>query len=303
MDIRGVDCTILGVDEMAEAQRFCRDIGLHEQEGGASGATYCALDGTGVILRNARDPGLPAPNGPAVNARRTIWGVGSQAALDSIAQELGRDRDVTIDADGTVHAFDPAGFPISFRVTRRHDYAADVAILNTPGREPLRGRNRRIDFKAPVRPRSIGHIVFYVSDLPTAVAFYTTRLGFRVTNSYIGRSAFLRAQGSNDHHNLFMIQRPGQPGLHHIEYHVTDFEEVMRGGKLLTEKGWKTVYGPGRHVLGSNYYWYFNTPCGGAFELAADMDWVDDEWQAGEWDYTPDMVSAWQTSLVQSGHR
>jgi hypothetical protein len=37
-------------------------------------------------------------------------------------------------------------------------------------------------------------------------------------------------------------------------------------------------------------------------ELAADMDWVDDEWQAGEFEYSPDMVAAWTTSLTRYGH-
>ncbi len=302
MNIKGVDCTILGVDEMTEAQRFCRDIGLTEAETGTRGATFLALDGTGVMLRGASDPGLPPAAGALVNARTTIWGVGSEQDLEAIGAELGRDREVRRDNDGTLHAVDPAGFPIAFRVTRRQAYASEAALVNSPSNPMQRGRNKRVDFHAPVRPQSIGHIVFYVPDLAEAVRFYTERLGFRLTDSYRGRSAFLRAQGSNDHHNLFLIQRPGAPGLHHIEYHVTDFNEVMRGGQLLTQRGWKTVYGPGRHVLGSNYYWYFQTPCGGAFELAADMDFVDDEWVAGEWDYTPDMVSAWQTSLVQSGH-
>ena len=60
----------------------------------------------------------------------------------------------------------------------------------------------------------------------------------------------------------------------------------MMGGRRLTEKGWKTYVGPGRHVLGSNYFWYFKTPCGGAMELACDMDYVDDNWEAKEWEYS-----------------
>ena len=301
MSIIGVDCAILGVEEMDDAKRFCRDIGLTEAESGSAGGTYLTQDGTGLLLRRAADPGLPGAVGPRVNARETVWGVAAAADIETIAAELAKDRQIQRGADGALRTTDDGGFPIAFRVTVRHAYPAVPARANAPGLPPQRPRNARIDFAAPVRPRSIGHIVFYVDDLAVSTAFYTERLGFRITDSYRGRSVFLRAPGSHDHHNLFLIERAQAPGLHHVEFHVTDFNEVMTGGKRLTERGWKTVYGPGRHVLGSNYYWYFHTPCGGAMELAADIDWVDDDWVAGEWDYTPDMVSAWQTTLVP-GH-
>ena len=76
----------------------------------------------------------------------------------------------------------------------------------------------------------------------------------------------------------------------------------MMGGRRLTEKGWKTFVGPGRHVLGSNYFWYFKTPCGGNLELACDMDYVTDDWEAKEWDYSNDVIAAWCTSYTLYGH-
>ena len=167
----------------------------------------------------------------------------------------------------------------------------------------MRPKNQRVDFSAPHRPRSIGHIVLWVPDLDRARDFYTERLGFRLTDSYRDRSCFLRAEGSNDHHNLFLIKKEDIPGgLHHIEFHVGDFNEVMMGGRRLTEKGWKTYVGPGRHTLGSNYFWYFKTPCGGAMELACDMDYADDDWEAKEWEYSDDVIAAWCTSYTLYGH-
>ena len=303
MSIVGIDRAVLGVDEMADARRFFTDFGLTEREHGTAGATFEALDGSQVALRRAADPNLPLAVGAPVNARETIWGVRSAQDLERLGAELSRDRQVALGSDGVLRTIDESGFGIGFQVTKRHSFDAKPALVNAAGVPPHRPINTRVDFTAPHRPRSIGHIVFWVPDLDAARDFYTKRLGFRVTDTFRGRSCFLRADGSNDHHNLFLIKRENAPGgLHHIEFHVSDFNEIMLGGKRLTEKGWQTYTGPGRHTLGSNYFWYFKSPCGGAMELAADMDYVTDDWKPGEWDYVPDVVAAWSTTYASSGH-
>jgi catechol 2,3-dioxygenase-like lactoylglutathione lyase family enzyme len=302
MNIRGVDRVFLGVDEIDAAQQFLRDFGLTEREKARHGAVFEALDGTDIVVRGAGDHSLPMAVGAATNAREIVWGVDSQQTLQALGAELSRDRQVTMASDGILRSLDDTGYAIAFQVTARHGYDAAQSLLNVAGAPPQR-INRRIDFKAPHKARSLGHIVLYVPDLNAARDFYTKRLGFRITDAYRDRSCFLRAEGSTDHHNLFLIQKPEIPGgLHHIEFHFGDFNEVMMGGQRLSEKGWKTYSGPGRHVLGSNYFWYFKTPCGGAFELACDMDFVTDEWEAGEYDFTPDMVAAWSTSHTLYGH-
>jgi catechol 2,3-dioxygenase-like lactoylglutathione lyase family enzyme len=303
MKIRGVDQVVLGVEDMEAAQRFLRDFGLSERERGAQGATFEALDGTNLLLRGADDRALPMAVGSRTNAREIIWGVDSAEELQKLGAELSKDRQVAMGADGVLRTHDHTGYAISFQVTKRHAYDAQPALINVAGRAPQRAPNQRVDFSAPHRPRSIGHIVLYVPDLASARDFYIQRLGFRLTDSYRDRSCFLRAQGSHDHHTLFLIQKEDIPGgLHHIEFHVGDFNEVMLGGRRLTEKGWKTYVGPGRHVLGSNYFWYFKTPCGGAMELACDMDYADDDWEAKEWEYSTDVIAAWCTSYTLYGH-
>jgi catechol 2,3-dioxygenase-like lactoylglutathione lyase family enzyme len=302
MNIRGIDRVVLGVEEMDAAQQFLRDYGLTERERANSGATFEALDGTNLVLRGARDPALPMAVGSSTNAREIIWGVDSAETMQALGAELSKDRQVAMGADGVLRTRDDIGFGVGFQVTTRHAYDVKPTLLNSVGLPPQR-RNQRIDFDAPHKARSLGHIVLYVPDLAGARDFYMQRLGFRLTDTYRDRSCFLRAPGSNDHHNLFLIQKEDFPGgLHHIEFHFGDFNEVMMGGRRLTENGWKTHTGPGRHVLGSNYFWYFKTPCGGALELACDMDYVTDDWEAGEWEYTPDVIAAWCTSYTLYGH-
>ena len=47
-------------------------------------------------------------------------------------------------------------------------------------------------------------------------------------------------------------------------------------------KGYQSHWGPGRHVFGSNWFWYFNSPLGVHVEYDADMDLHDDSWTPRE---------------------
>jgi hypothetical protein len=57
---------------------------------------------------------------------------------------------------------------------------------------------------------------------------------------------------------------------------------VLQAGQRLESKGYQTFWGPGRHLFGSNWFWYFNSPLGCHVEYDADMDLHDDRWVARE---------------------
>ena len=42
---------------------------------------------------------------------------------------------------------------------------------------------------------------------------------------------------------------------------------------------WSTFIGPGRHPISSAYFWYVNSPLGGAFEYYTNDDYLTEEWQ------------------------
>jgi hypothetical protein len=56
--------------------------------------------------------------------------------------------------------------------------------------------------------------------------------------------------------------------------------EVMQAGTRFVNKGYQSFWGPGRHKMGSNWFWYFNSPLGCHVEYDADMDLHDDAWAA-----------------------
>jgi catechol 2,3-dioxygenase-like lactoylglutathione lyase family enzyme len=296
--IVGVDEAVFGVEDLDAARRFCRDYGLREIEHGDAGAAFEALDGTGVLLRRADDTSLPPANVKGSTGRETVWGVSDKDALDQIGAELSKDRQVRRDTQGVLHTADDEGLALGFRVTKRHAYNAAPKPFNIPGLPPQRPINSRVDYTTRTEARSLGHIVFWSPDPDRSMKFYIDRLGFKVTDHVAHKAGvFARAPGSPDHHNVFFIGKPDStPSFQHLECHFGDFHEVIVNGGHVSRQGWKTARGPGRHVLGSNYYWYFVTPMGGAFELSADMDQLDDNWVPGEWDSLSD-VSGWLSSI------
>lgn len=279
MQILGPDLLIFGVDDVDACAKMAKAYGLTPVEEGPAGGTYEAMDGTAIVIRKGADSALPAPVAATPNLREQVYGVADAATLESVGAELGRDRDVTVEADGRLRSVDDDGYPISFQVTIRRSIVAPHYGVNVPGQEPGRPPNviAAIDDE-DIRPRSLSHVVIFTTDKDKSEKFYAERLGFRTVDVFTNLGPFMRPQGTLDHHTLFLIQAP-KTGLQHFTFHFAGANELLKAGWELGRAGYKSAWGPGRHILGSNYFWYFNSPFGGLFELDADMDLHDDSWE------------------------
>ena len=282
MKIIGPDALVFGVDDVDSAVQYLRDYGLRPVGVDSSGGRFEALDGTAVIVRRHDDSSLPAAVRPAPSLRETIYGVADRASLDAIAAELRKDRDIRRDADGSFRSVDDMGFALKFQLTQRRAFTASADLTNAPGAPPQRGVNQLgITPDMLTVPRTLSHVVLFVSDAVKAEAFYE-RLGFR-TADRMGSGPFMRPAGTLEHHTLFMIEVPAfMQGVEHFAFHVGSGTEVLLAGTRFEAKGYKTSWGPGRHLLGSNWFWYFNSPFGCHVEYDADMDLHDDTWVARE---------------------
>ena len=282
MNIIGLDALIFGVDDVQASAACLSDYGLKPVDVDNNGGRFEALDGTAVIIRRADDSRLPAAIGPAPSIRETIYGVASATDLDAIADELGRDREATRDEHGVLHSMDDMGFAIGFQITVRKPFVAPADLSNAPGHAPQRPLNQPgITLDMPALPRTLSHVVYFVPDAAKGEAFYVNRLGFKTTDTFIGAGPFMRPAGSDDHHCLFMIQTPPHmKGCEHFTFHMGSGTEVLLAGRRFEQKGWTSFWGPGRHLFGSNWFWYFNSPLGCHIEYDADMDKHDDAWAA-----------------------
>ena len=302
MQIIGPDTLVFGVDDVGACAQFLTDYGLVPVAGpaGLSGAAqgFEAQDGTGVVIAPADDPGLPPALGTGSLLRKTVYGVKDAAALASIARELGRDRTVRTLPDGSLEVLDDMGFLLGFQVSVRRALTVAGESAHAPG-APARAVNAvAVDEHTVHRPLTLSHVVYFVPDEARATAFYTERLGFRCTDRLTGAGPFLRPAGTDDHHTLFLIQTPPfMKGLEHFTFHMTGPTAVMQAGYRLVAKGYQSFWGPGRHKMGSNWFWYFNSPLATHVEYDADMDRHDDQWIARE---APLGADASQAFLFQS---
>jgi catechol 2,3-dioxygenase-like lactoylglutathione lyase family enzyme len=283
MNIIGPDSLVFGVDDVAACTQYLTDYGLAPLGSTAAGGRFEALDGTSIVILHKDDPSLPQPMGTASMLRKTIYGVADAAALAAIAAELRKDREVTRLADGSLEAVDDMGFVLGFQITVRRPFSRPAEAINAPGAPAQRPANIvAVDEDAVIIPRTLSHVVYFVPDAAKAEAFYQ-RLGFRCTDRFIGAGPFLQPAGSLDHHSLFLIQTPPfMKGCEHFTFHLAGPTELMQAGNRFVNKGYQSFWGPGRHRLGSNWFWYFNSPLGCHVEYDADMDLHDASWVARE---------------------
>jgi hypothetical protein len=276
MKIIGPDALVFGVDDVAACTQYLSDYGLTAMGGGR----FDALDGTAIIIKPKNDPGLPPPMSTASMLRETVYGVADAATLDAIEAELRRDREVTR-VQGVVRAVDDLGFALAFQVTVRKPLDLPAESINVPGANGRAANVLGMDDGLAARPRSLSHVVYFVPDTAKAEAFYA-RLGFVVTDR-LGGGPFLRPAGTPDHHTLFLIPTPPHMlGIEHFTFHMGGPTEVMVAGTRFLQKGYESFWGPGRHKMGSNWFWYFNSPLGCHVEYDADMDLHDDSWTPRE---------------------
>ena len=298
MQILGPDALVFGVDDVAACAQFLTDYGLTPVGASDADGRFEAADGTAVIIAHADDPTLPPPLGTASLLRKTVYGVKDAAALAAIAEELGRDREVKRLADGSLEAHDDMGFLLGFQVSVRRPLALRGEAANLPG-APARGLNAvAVQEDTRHQPLTLSHVVYFVPDAAKAEAFYVERLGFRCTDRLLGAGPFLRPAGTDDHHTLFLIQTPPfMKGIEHFTFHMSGPTAVMQNGYRLVAKGYQSFWGPGRHKMGSNWFWYFNSPLATHVEYDADMDQHDDSWTARA---VPLSADASQAFLFQS---
>jgi hypothetical protein len=78
-----------------------------------------------------------------------------------------------------------------------------------------------------------------------------------------------RGQDYVDHHTFFMTSG-AKSHVHHCSFEVHDFDTQQLGHEWLAKKGYKSVWGIGRHILGSQIfdYWWDTTgsKCNGTEE-------------------------------------
>ncbi len=116
-----------------------------------------------------------------------------------------------------------------------------------------------------------------------SIAFYGRILGLRLSDRSGDGVTFMHGIHGSDPH-MIALAKSGGPGLHHLIWDVGSIHEVGLGAMQMADKGYANGWGVGRHVLGSNYFYYVRDPWGSYSEYSSDIDYipVDFDWQAAD---------------------
>ena len=130
----------------------------------------------------------------------------------------------------------------------------------------------------------LNHAVLYVRDLDRSVEFYRRAFGFQEVAREGGVMAFLRAAGTDNHHDLgLMAVGPDAPqppqrsvGLYHLAWQVPSIEDLAAAAAVLADLGALT----GMSDHGATKSLYGRDPDGIEFEVM----WMvpRDQWGAYE---------------------
>ena len=137
--------------------------------------------------------------------------------------------------------------------------------------------------------KRLNHAVLYVRDAARASSFYTDVLGFEVVAQMGGQAFFLRADGSDNDHDLGLFsvgERPSPAhavGLYHLAWQVHTFEELLALRARLLEAG--SLVGESDHGVSKSLY-------------GRDLDGIEFEimWAVPRADW-PDTVGTWRLDI------
>jgi catechol 2,3-dioxygenase-like lactoylglutathione lyase family enzyme len=265
----------LEVPDQQVGERFYRQFGLAEisARDGAVRLRPAPLEREAVLLyagprKRLHHLAFGAPGHEFVQVRESLQRAGA------------REVDPPPGApDGGFWIRDPDGNAVNIRQEAAEAPPADPPLtLNTPGhitRVAARGYPEGLE----ARPRRLGHVLLFTPDVDRQIDFYSRVLGMRLSDRARSIVAFLRC--TTDHHNLAFLTSQG-PGFHHGSFEVGNVDEMAMGAVQMQEAGWQPGWGLGRHVIGSNFFFYIRDPWGSFAEYFHDLDYIPEgcAWEA-----------------------
>ncbi|RBP02867.1 glyoxalase/bleomycin resistance protein/dioxygenase superfamily protein [Roseiarcus fermentans] len=206
-------------------------------------------------------------------------------SLGCYEQDYGRIRDQVEAAGGVFSNGHPAGPTGGFWF--RDPFGLLVQVLVAAKTMPdAKARMDDLNVGANVRgaparsaARKVGatrlsHVALFTPDLDRALAFYTQALGLRLADRSGDIIAFTYGRHGSDHHMLAFAAGPA-PGLHHTSWDMPSVECLGLANTQLRAAGYAIHWGPGRHVLGSNYFNYTADTWGQLWENSCHIDYIE----------------------------
>jgi 2,3-dihydroxy-p-cumate/2,3-dihydroxybenzoate 3,4-dioxygenase len=140
----------------------------------------------------------------------------------------------------------------------------------------------------------LGHVVINVKSYAKAHKFWVEDLGFSISDHVPGRIAFLRCWPNPLHHSFALLEG-AQDGLNHINFMVTDIDDIGIGMNRMKKAGVPIVFGPGRHLPSTSIFLYYLDPDGMSAEYSFGMEEIpeDNDRPPRELEPKPEVLDTW----------
>jgi 2,3-dihydroxy-p-cumate/2,3-dihydroxybenzoate 3,4-dioxygenase len=117
----------------------------------------------------------------------------------------------------------------------------------------------------------LGHVVIRCVNRDAVLKTLTEKLNFKVSDQFGDQVAFLRCF-PNPYHHSFGVSRGESNGVHHINFMVTDVDDIGRAMNRMKKNNVPVIYGPGRHDVSNSIFIYFLDPDGMTVEYSFGME-------------------------------
>jgi catechol 2,3-dioxygenase-like lactoylglutathione lyase family enzyme len=239
-------------DVAKQAEYYTEVLGLSEV-GKSNGTVYLGgkIDPHSVVLKHGGAARCTAI-GFQLGHDQDLAAFGKQVAGHGIKVDTATDPEPGI---ATAVSFD------DFKGTRLTVYAQ-----REPSHQGYTGKG--------IQPHKLGHVAFHVADVKACTDWYTKVLGLRVSDWMGDFFSFLRCD--RDHHTINLVGT-GQNAHHHTAFELRDWGHMQTSSDFLSQKGFKIIWGPGRHGIGHNLFTYHRGPNGLITEFFCELDQVADD--------------------------
>jgi len=209
-----------------------------------------------------------------VEHHSVILRAGSHPRCTRIGFQLGPDDDLD--------AFEKQTAAQGLHVTRKKDAEPtieDMVSFEDPKGTVMEVFRRPEPQKQPFRsngvvPHKLGHVAFHVTDVKHVTKFYCDVLGFRESDWMADFFSFLRC--GSDHHTINLMET-GSNRHFHTAFELRDWGHMHEACDFLSLRGYKLLWGPGRHGIGHNLFAYHRGPNGLITETFAELDRMNEE--------------------------
>lgn len=140
----------------------------------------------------------------------------------------------------------------------------------------------------------LGHVVLNVADFDAVESSLVGKLNFLISDHVPGKIAFLRAFPNRFHHSFAILTGPAD-GYNHVNFMVSDIDDVGRAINRMKKANVPIVFGPGRHEPSGSIFLYFLDPDGMTTEYSFGMEEFDEvsAREPRELEAKPEVLDTW----------